>query len=206
MHIRRGPLHRRRQIQNELLLRRRLPDSDHRLTTFQGKVQLGIGEGLGRILQHNFRLGNRRHQFLHDLSTGHRDRLDILPRSVTKSYAALQRTRRIINMNNHSLGPLDRLKGALDQMPPRLHQHLHRDIFRNAILINEATHKGELGIARRGKADLDFLKADIHQHIEHFQLLLDRHRNRESLVPITEVNRSPNGSGFNDTVGPYPVA
>ena len=48
-------LHRRRQIEDGPLLRRRLPHVSHRLADLQRVAELGAGEALGRVLVADFR-------------------------------------------------------------------------------------------------------------------------------------------------------
>jgi len=49
----------------------------------------------------------------------------------------------------------NRLEGALDQLFLRLDQHLHPDIVRNAVLLDQAAREIEFDLRRGGKTDLD---------------------------------------------------
>ena len=184
MHIGSGPLHRCRKIQNHLLLRRRLPHRHHALATLKCEVQFGIGKTLGRILQHDFSLGNRRHQFLHHLRSFHRNPLDVLTGGIVESHSTLKRAGGIIDVHDHTTGTFDRLKGPLNQMATRLHQHLHRDVVGNPTLLDQPPHKGELGVARRRKANFDLLEAHPHKQVKHLQFFFNTHRNGQRLVAI----------------------
>jgi hypothetical protein len=54
--VRRRHLHGRRQVQHDLVLRRRLPDVHHRVADLDGVVELGAGEGLRAVLEPHRRL------------------------------------------------------------------------------------------------------------------------------------------------------
>ena len=70
--------------------------------------------------------------------------------------------------------PIKRFDRALDQILARLHEHLEPHVVRRAVFLDEPAVEGELGVRRRGKADLDFLEADFHQRLEQLQFLRRR--------------------------------
>ena len=74
-------------------------------------------------------------------------------------------------MDNRPLGPRDGLEAAPDQMLAGLHEHLHGDVIRDAVLVYQAPQEQKLGLRRRGKAHLDLLEADPHQQVEILELL-----------------------------------
>src|ERR1039458_1901490 len=62
--------------------------------------------------------------------------------------------------------------------------------------IRTSISKNSTTLTRCGKAALDLLEADPHQHLEELDLLLDAHRLREVLVAVPQVDAAPDrGAG-----------
>ena len=59
MDVRRGPLDGGRQVEDHFLLRRRLPDVDHRVAALEREIQFGVRKRFGRILQHHLGVAAR---------------------------------------------------------------------------------------------------------------------------------------------------
>ena len=70
---------------------------------------------------------------------------------------------------------LDRLERLLDDMFPGLGQYLHRHIIRNHILLNQRAHELIFRLRGRRESHLNLLEANVHQHLEELQFLLQAH-------------------------------
>ena len=77
-------------------------------------------------------------QLPHELGPLDRDLLDLLARGIAEGDPPLQRAGGVVDVHDDTPGPLDGLEGALDEVLPRLHQHLHRDVLGDAVLLDEA--------------------------------------------------------------------
>ena len=78
-------------------------------------------------------------------------------------------------------------------------------VIGHQVLFDQGTAKVEIDLAGRGKAYLDFLEAQLHQHLKETALLRHGHGFDQRLVTITQVHRRPQG-GFLDTLaGPTTV-
>ncbi len=86
---------------------------------------------------------------------------------------------------------LDRFESLLNNMLPRLRQHLHRHIIRDHILLDQRPHELILCLRRRRESYLDLLKPDIDQHLEELQLLFQAHRLDQRLVAVTQIDAAP---------------
>ena len=100
---------------------------------------------------------------------------------------------------HHRVGrSLNRLKGLLNDMLPRLGQHLDGHILRNHVPLYKFSHKTVLCFRSRRKSHLDLLKAHLHQHPEKLQLLLQAHRLNQRLIPVPQINAAPDGRLLDD--------
>ena len=79
---------------------------------------------------------------------------------------------------------LDRLKGLLDNVLPRLREHLYCHVVRYHISFYQSTHKLILGLRCRRKTDLDLLKADLDKHLKKLQFLVQTHRLDQRLITV----------------------
>ena len=71
---------------------------------------------------------------------------------------ALQRVRRVVEVDDRPRRSLDALVRALDQLLAALRQHLDRHVVGDAVLGDELADEVEVGLARRREADLDLLE------------------------------------------------
>ena len=92
---------------------------------------------------------------------------------------------------------LDRLEGAADDVVAALGQHLHGDIGGDHVLFDQGAQELVLGLAGGGKAHLDLLETDLHQHLEEFQLFCKAHGHDQCLIAVPQIHAAPCGSFFN---------
>ena len=92
---------------------------------------------------------------------------------------------------------LDGLEGAADDVVAALGQHLHGDIGGNHILFDQGAQELVLGLTGGGEAHLDFLEADLHQHLEELQLFCKAHGHDQCLVAVAQVHAAPCRGLFN---------
>src|SRR5271154_3430655 len=83
------------------------------------------------------------------------------------------------------------LIGPLDQLLSTLHQYLDGHVVGNQIPFDDLTLEIEVGLRRRGEADLDLLEADLDERLEEGELALRIHRVDEGLVTVTQVDTGP---------------
>ena len=100
---------------------------------------------------------------------------------------------------------LQRFEGACDQVLARLCQHLDGDVVGDPATLDQAAHEIEFGLRGGGKSDLDFLEADLQQHVVEAQLLFDPHGVGERLVAVAQVGRDPARRGGDLAGRPLPV-
>ena len=79
-------------------------------------------------------------------------------------------------MHNRLFRADQRLIGALDQVFPRLGQHLDGDVLRNQVLFDQRANEVKISLRCRGETNFDFLVSHPHQKIEHDALALRAHR------------------------------
>ena len=200
-----GPLHGRGQIEDDRLLRGRLPHVHDRLANLQRKLKLGVGERLRRILQVDVGSRHGGDQFLHHPGSIHRDLPDVPATGIVESHPALQRRSGVIHVHDGILHAIERLEGATDQVLAGLHQDLHLNLIRNPFLLHQPAQEIELGIGGRGKPDLDLPEPHSHEKLEHLQLLFHAHGDGQGLVAIPEINRTPDGCLGYSAVRPLPI-
>ena len=61
------------------------------------------------------------------------------------------------------------------------------------IFLDELADEVEIGLGRRGKADLDFLEAHVAEQPEHAHLAVEIHRHDERLVAVAQVDAHQTG-------------
>ena len=184
-------LHRRGQIDDRLFLRRRRPDFQNGVAHLRRKFRLRGRETLGRIFEADVPLFLLR-EFLHELRARRRNRLHLFPAPVEHLFALGGRDG-IVEVHHDVFRPLDRLKGAADDMLPRLGQNLHRHVVRDKPLSDQPPDKGKFRLRRSGKGDFDLLESDFDQKAEKFRLGILVHRLRQGLVAVPEVDAAPYG-------------
>ncbi len=75
----------------------------------------------------------------------------------------------------------------------RIVTNLYPHIVWYFVVLDQATNKQEIRVARCGVCNFDLLHTALHELPEEQRLLLDRHRVGQCLVSISQVSRQPNG-------------
>ena len=78
-------------------------------------------------------------------------------------------------MDNSLLYPLERLKGTTDQMLSALYQNLYLYVIRDQPALYQSTEEIIFNLGSSRKANLDLLKAQLYQQVEHFHLFFYYH-------------------------------
>ena len=203
--VRRVHLHRRGQVEDDLLIRRRLDDVHHRLADLDGELHLGAGVALGRVLVEDLRVAHRLLELPAELGRVHRDVHDA-GLVEAEHDAALQDRRRVVEVHDRAPGARETLVRAVDQLRPALHQHLDDDVVGDEVLLDQQADEVVVGLGRGGEADLDLLESHLHQRLEHAPLALGVHRVDERLVAVPQVHRAPARRLRQLLVRPGPIA
>ena len=188
--VRRRHLDRRRQVEDQPLLRRRTQLRLHRLADLEREIELGAGEALRRIFEDEFRLRRRVGERLDLLGGGDRDLAHAGAVGAEHDFA-LQRRGRVVEVQDDLLGAFDRLEGALDQLRPALGQHLDRDAVGDAAVFDDRADEVEVGLRGGGKGDLDLLEPHAGQQVEHAVLAIDPHGLDQRLVAVAQIDGAP---------------
>ena len=193
-----------RQVDDELVVGRRLHDFGDRVADFQRHLEFGAGEAFGRILETVAAAGLGGHVGDHLGSVGG----DLLDAGdvLGEDDPTLQLAGRIIEMDDRAPRAFERLECAGDQFGPALHQHLKRDVVRHAAFLDAPAPEVEVGLRRGREAHLDLLEAHLHERLEHAQLAHGVHRVDQRLVAVAQVDRAPQGRLLDALVGPSPVS
>ena len=191
--IRHAVFHRGRQVQNDAVIRVRMQMIEYGGADLDGGVHLGSHERLRRVLKAQIHAGgdDRLCHLIDQIRRVGGDLLDAV--DIRAEYhLALQRRGRVVEVEDHVLGALNRLKRLFDQMRARLHQNLNRYVVRDMTALDQLAADLVVGVRGGRKADLDFLDADlIDQHVEHLELFLHVHRVDERLIAVSQIDRAP---------------
>ncbi len=193
------------QVDDDLVIGRRLPHVVDGVADLDGEVEFGAGVGLRRVLEVHVGAGHGLDQLLADPRALDGDVLDAVA-VQPEHHATLQRGRRVVEVHDGLLRTLDGLEGAADQFLAGLGQHLDGDVVRDRVGLDELTDEVEVGLARGREADLDLLVAHPDQEVEHPLLAGRAHRVDEGLVAVTQVDGAPARRCRDDLVRPGPVA
>ena len=188
--VRRGRFDRRRQVDDHLVLRRRLPDGADRIGDLLREIELGGRERFRRILQAPLGLRMLGDQVLDQLRALDGDLHDLVALHI-EHHAAKHRCDRVVDVDDGALGADGRVHGAADQLIARLGQHDDRHVVGDVLVVDQHAHEVEVGLRRGREADLDLLDADLDQHLEEAQLLLWAHRLDQCLVTVAQVGTHP---------------
>ena len=203
--VRRGHLHRGRQVQDDLATLCGLPDVHHRVADLHGEVRLGAGEDLRGVLVAELDvtqvlLGVLHHQL--GAVGGDRHALGL----VDPEHDPPEQGRgRVVHVDRRALGAHQGLRGALDQVLTGLGQHRHRDVVGDLVALDQLTDEVEVGLAGRREADLDLLVAHAHQQVEHLVLAGRGHRVDQGLVAVPEIGAQPSWGSLDPLAGPGAV-
>ena len=204
VHIGGCHLHRRRQIEDDRVVRCGLDDVADGVAHLQRVLQLGAGVRLRGVLETPMRIGVFG-RFLNTLAgTIGGDLLDRVL-LAPKNHAPLQDRRRVVEVHDHPRGALAGQERAFDQLRSALGQHLDGHVIGDGVLADQLADEIEIGLAGRGKPDLDFLEAHPDLHIEHPALTRGTHRVDQGLVAVTQVDRRPLWCTGDHLVGPGAV-
>ena len=105
-------------------------------------------------------------------------------------------------MHNRTAHTVERFHSTSNEMFSCLGEHLNSDILRDMSMLDEGTHEIIIGLGRGGKGDLNFLEADIHQHVEHAHFSLGIHGFEQRLIAIAQISAHPHRRLGNDPVRP----
>ena len=111
----------------------------------------------------------------------------------------------VIDVDDRLGRAAQRFKGGGDQVVAGLGEHLHDHVIGDRAVADQAGNEVELGCARSGEADLDFLDADLDQQVEEAALLFRVHRVDQRLVAIAHVGGQPARGRRDDLAGPLAV-
>ncbi|MGY4642921.1 hypothetical protein ACVW07_000754 [Cellulomonas sp. URHB0016] len=202
--VRRGHLDRRRQVDDDLLVRRRAQLVEHRVADPQRELQLGARVRLGAVLVEHLGV---RHQLLVLLAEPRPGDGDVDDPVLvgTEHDLALERGRRVVQVHDGLLGAGDRLVRPLDQVLAGLRQHLDHDVVRDAVLLDQHPDEVEVRLGRRREADLDLLEPHLDQQLEHLELAGRVHRLDQGLVAVPQVDGAPARGLRHPRVGPPAV-
>ena len=197
-------LHGRRQVEDDRSVVAGLDDVHHPFADLDGEVGLGEREALRRVL-----VAQRRGRvLLLELAAqlgGVDGDVDDAGLVEAEHDSALQRVRRVVEVDDRTGCSLDALVGALDELLAALREHLDRHVVGDPVLGDELADEVEVGLARRREADLDLLEPHRHEGVEHVQLARRVHRVDQRLVAVAEVDGAPQRRRLDDAVGPRAV-
>ena len=164
----------------------------HGLADLYGVVHLGAHKGLRGVLVPEVHAGgdDGLGQLI-DQVGGIGGDLGDAPLIHLEDHLPLEGGGGVVEVEDHVLCALNGLKGLLDQMGPGLHQHLNGHVVGNMAALDELPADLILGVGGGGEADLDLLHADVHQGVEHFQLLLEVHGVDQRLIAVPQVHGAP---------------
>jgi hypothetical protein len=197
-------LHGGRQVQDDGTLGSSAEGVDHLVADVDRELELGARVALGRVLVVHVDLGHGLLRGLAQAGALERDIDDALLVGAEHD-VALQHARGVVEVHDGLLRAGDRLVGAVDERLAGLRQHLDRDVIRDQVLLDEAAHEVEVGLARRREAHLDLLVAHAHEEVEHDALALGAHGVDERLVSVTQVDGAPAGRARDALGGPGAV-
>ena len=204
--IRRRVFDRGREVEDDLILRCRLPDIGHGLTNLEGEIEFRAREALGGVFETDTRaLGDERLHFLLQKRNRMRGDGDDLLAGCVEDIFTLLRRGRVVEVENDAARSAQGLKRAEDQILAALAEDLNRDIRRDQALLDETAAEIEFDLRGGGKSNFDFLEADADEHLEILEFFLHAHGLSKRLVTVAEVHAAPYGSGSQKAVGPLAV-
>ena len=202
----RGVFDRGREVEDDLVVHGRLPDVGDGLTDFQGEIEFGAGEALGRIFEAQVGAGGdeRGGVLLHPGGALHGDGDDFGARGV-EHVLALGGRGGVVEVEDGVFRAREGGEAAHDQVFAALAQDLDGDAVGDAVLGDEAAAEIEFDLRSGREADLDFLEADFDEQSEVFEFFLDAHGLGEGLVAVAEVDAAPQRGAVEGAVGPLAV-
>ena len=178
------------QVENDRVVRCRAQHVHHCRADFGAELDFGGRESLGRIFEMPVSRGIFRGLIAQDHRRVDGDLLD--RRLVHPEHdLAPRRADRVIDMDDGVRGTLQTGKRRLDQVAPRLGQHLHSNVVGNVVVPHQPRNEIKLGRARTREPNLDFLDANAAKQVEETLLLLRIHRVDQRLIAVAHVGRQP---------------
>ena len=131
--------------------------------------------------------------------------IDDAPPVQPEHHPSLQLGGRVVKVDDRTVGALEALEGAPDQLVARLGQYLDGNVRRYLLVFDEEAHEVEIGLRGGRKADFDLLEAHADEGVEHAHLALGTHGLDKRLVAVSEIDRAPGRRPADHFGGPLPV-
>ena len=189
-HVRRGHLDRGRQVDDHRVLGGRLDDADDRIAHLDRVFRLGTGERFGAVLVIQVDALGLVFKVLAQLGRVGGELLDLFL-VLAEHDLALQHRDRVVEVHNRTLGTLERLVSAANQVLTTLGEHDDGHVVGDELAFNK--HADEVEIRLRGgrEAHFDFLESHGDEQVPEAQLALGVHRVDERLVAVAKVDGAP---------------
>ena len=182
-----------------------MPHLHHLLAHVEGVIEFGAGEAFRRVFQHDVGFTGQQAQVVdHHLGAVSGDFFNPVT-VLTKDHPALQFGGRIVQVNDATRGPDQRLTGPLDQLRAGLGQHLDAHVVGHFALVDDLADKVKVGVRSRRKANFDLFEPHPNQGFEHAMFARRVHRVDERLIPVAQVNRAPSRGAVDDFVRPCAI-
>ena len=189
-HVRRGHLDRGRQVDDHRVLGGRLDDADDRIAHLDRVFRLSTGERFGAVLVIQVDALGLVFKVLAQLGRVGGELLDLFL-VLAEHDLALQHGDRVVEVHNRTLGALERLVSAANQVLTTLGEHDDGHVVGDELAFNK--HADEVEIRLRGgrEAHFDFLESHGDEQVPEAQLALGVHRVDERLVAVAKVDGAP---------------
>ena len=192
VHVRGGHLDSCGQVHDQLAtVLANLQLVGHGIDHTGGVLQLGAGEGFGRVLVDNLRIGNHLLFVLAAQARTLQGDIEHTLLILVEHHAALQHGGRVVEVHDGLRCALDGLEGAGNQVLAGLHQNLNGHVIRNVAVLDEGAHKIKVSLRGGGEAHLNLLVAHLDQQLEHGQLAVSVHGINQRLVTVTQIHGAP---------------
>ena len=195
IHMGHAHFHGDRQVDDHRAVRGGLHNVQHGVAHIHGVVHFGAGEALRAVLEQEVALVLLA-ELLDQLGAVGGDLLDLFL-ALVEHLLTLGHRGGVVKMDHRPGGTLDGLEGAADDVIAALGQHLHGDVLRDHVLLDQGAQELVLGLAGSREAHLDLLEADLHQHLEKLQLFCKAHGHDQRLVAVPQVHAAPGRGLFN---------
>ena len=141
--IRRAHFNRSGQVDDDRPIRGRRQHLVHRIADRYGEIHLRAGKALGTVLKHPLCFRARVCGLFNQARTIDGNIANAIS-IETENVFPLHRRGAVVKVHHGPLDTLERGKSFLYEIRSRLHQHLHGDVIRDAILLNQFPQKGEI--------------------------------------------------------------
>ena len=202
--MRAGQLHRVRQVEDDSVVGRGLPDIHDRFADAHGKLDLGRGKALRRIFEAPMHARALLRVLLYALGALDGD-IDDAVLVHLEHALTLHGRGRVVEMDDRLVHTFQGFEGAIDQVVARLGERCDGHIVRNLVFVDQPAHEVVVRLAGRRKADHDLLDADIDQQLPEPLFLFHRHRFEQRLVAVTQIFADPDGRFLKIAIRPGAV-